>query len=97
MAHDLQKGTKRVNTKPTGKNVGYKAHKKEEQRWDAKGDPYLAKAEAIGRTKMEMADNTQRTVQLLEDGKREFMRGVVEHNGPPPKDAGAGKRYLPNA
>jgi|ETN02SMinimDraft_2_1059926.scaffolds.fasta_scaffold343259_1 hypothetical protein len=90
----MAKPRKRVNTKPKGKNIGYV---RKDARSDAKKDPYLAKAEAIGETKMAMADNTMRTVQALEEGKRKFMQDVFSRNGPPPVDSGKFKRYLPNA
>ena len=85
---------KQVNTMPKGQNVGYKRTDAME-RYDPKNDPYLAKAEAIGETKMAMADNTMKTVQALEEGKIKLMQEVFTHNGPPPVDAGHFKIYLP--
>jgi hypothetical protein len=82
-----------INTKPAGKNVGYKSKKAT----NPTKDPYLAKAEAIGETRMAMADNTQRTVEDLESGKQKFMQEVVAKNGPPRTDGGDFKRYIPNA
>jgi hypothetical protein len=92
----MAKPQKRVDAKPKGKNIGY-VRTDHKARYDASKDKYLAKAEAIGETKMAMADNTMRTVQLLEQGKREYMQEVFSHNGPPPVDSGKFKRYLPNA